>query len=192
MTETPEVKIARVLEQHRKALEAFSGETAAVIRIADAIWTAVAAGNKVLICGNGGSASDSQHFAAELVGRFKKERRGLPAIALTTDSSILTCVSNDYGYDRVFERQVEALGRPGDVLVAISTSGSSANVLKAAEKAKASGMSVIGFFGKSGGTVLPSCSLAFLAPGAETARIQEMHILAIHLICELVEDAASA
>ena len=113
----------------------------------------------------------------------------MPAIALTADTSVLTCIGNDYGYDRVFERQVEAHGRPGDVLVAISTSGSSPNVLKAAVKAREQGLTVIGFFGQKGGSVLEHCHLAFLAPAAETARIQEMHILAIHLVCELVEES---
>ncbi|MEK7722349.1 MAG: SIS domain-containing protein, partial [Elusimicrobiota bacterium] len=144
-----------------------------------------------LICGNGGSAADSQHIAGEFVGRFKKERRAIAAVALTTDTSILTCLGNDYGFDRVFERQVEALGRPGDLLLVISTSGSSPNVLKAAVKAGETGMRVIGFFGRNGGAILPHCDLAFLAPETDTPRVQEMHILAAHIICELVEDAVA-
>ncbi|MDP2866120.1 MAG: SIS domain-containing protein, partial [Elusimicrobiota bacterium] len=141
---------------------------------------------------NGGSAADSQHIAGEFVGRFKKERRAIAAVALTTDTSILTCLGNDYGFDRIFERQVEALGRPGDLLLAISTSGSSPNVLKAAVKAGEMGMQVVGFFGEKGGDILPHCGLAFLAPAADTPRVQEMHILAAHIICELVEDAVAA
>jgi D-sedoheptulose 7-phosphate isomerase len=184
-------KILTAIKNHQEAAAALAADPSALRKIAEAIAGALRSGGKVLVCGNGGSAADSQHFAAELVGRFKKERRGLAALALTTDTSILTSVGNDYGFDRVFERQVEALGRPGDVLVAVSTSGSSRNVLKAAAAAKASGLKVIGFFGKAGGAILPHCDLAFLAPAADTPRVQELHGLAIHIVCELVEDALS-
>jgi D-sedoheptulose 7-phosphate isomerase len=184
-----EDKIISAIKKHQEAVAALAADPSALKRIAGAVTDALRAGGKVLVCGNGGSAADSQHIAAELVGRFKKERRGMAAIALTTDTSILTSIGNDYGFDRLFERQVEGLGRPGDLLIAISTSGSSPNVLKAAEKAKASGLTVVGFFGKAGGTILKHCDHAFLAPETDTPRVQEMHILAAHIVCELVEDA---
>ena len=149
---------------------------------------ALKAGNKVLFCGNGGSAADAQHLAAELIGRFQKERRSLVSIALTTDTSILTAVANDYGYDEVFARQVEGLGRSGDVLIGISTSGNSANVVKAALKARDTGMHTIAFTGEGGGKLKDICDITFAVPSKVTARIQEMHIMVGHIICELVEE----
>ncbi|WP_295271235.1 D-sedoheptulose 7-phosphate isomerase [Veillonella sp.] len=149
---------------------------------------ALKAGNKVLFCGNGGSAADAQHLAAELIGRFQKERRSLASIALTTDTSILTAVANDYGYDEVFARQVEGLGRSGDVLIGISTSGNSANVVKAALKARDTGMHTIAFTGEGGGKLKDICDITFAVPSKVTARIQEMHIMVGHIICELVEE----
>lgn len=149
---------------------------------------ALKAGNKVLFCGNGGSAADAQHLAAELIGRFQKERRSLASIALTTDTSILTAVANDYGYDEVFARQVEGLGRFGDVLIGISTSGNSANVVKAALKARDTGMHTIAFTGEGGGKLKDICDITFAVPSKVTARIQEMHIMVGHIICELVEE----
>lgn len=156
--------------------------------IAERCKTALAAGNKVLFCGNGGSAADAQHLAAELIGRFQKERRSLASIALTTDTSILTAVANDYGYDEVFSRQVEGLGRAGDVLIGISTSGNSANVVKAALKARDTGMHTIAFTGEGGGKLQDICDITLAIPSKVTARIQEMHILVGHIICELVEE----
>lgn len=149
---------------------------------------ALKAGNKFLFCGNGGSAADAQHLAAELIGRFQKERRSLASIALTTDTSILTAVANDYGYDEVFARQVEGLGRSGDVLIGISTSGNSANVVKAALKARDTGMHTIAFTGEGGGKLKDICDITFAVPSKVTARIQEMHIMVGHIICELVEE----
>lgn len=149
---------------------------------------ALKAGNKVLFCGNGGSAADAQHLAAELIGRFQKERRSLASIALTTDTSILTAVANDYGYNEVFARQVEGLGRSGDVLIGISTSGNSANVVKAALKARDTGMHTIAFTGEGGGKLKDICDITFAVPSKVTARIQEMHIMVGHIICELVEE----
>jgi D-sedoheptulose 7-phosphate isomerase len=186
-----EDKIFSAISAHQAAAAALAADYSAVKAIAEAMSRTALAGGKILICGNGGSAADSQHIAGEFVGRFKKERRAIAAVALTTDTSILTCLGNDYGFDRVFERQVEALGRPGDLLLAISTSGSSPNVLKAAVKAKQTGLTVVGFFGQKGGSILPHCDLAFLAPATDTPRVQEMHILAAHIICELVEDAVA-
>lgn len=156
--------------------------------MAERCKTALAAGNKVLFCGNGGSAADAQHLAAELIGRFQKERRSLASVALTTDTSILTAVANDYGYDEVFARQVEGLGRAGDVLIGISTSGNSANVVKAALKARDTGMHTIAFTGEGGGKLKEICDITFAVPSKVTARIQEMHILVGHIICELVEE----
>ena len=144
-------------------------------------------GHKVLFCGNGGSAADSQHLAAEFVGRFQKERKGLPALALTVDTSILTAVANDYGYDTVFARQVQALGEPGDVLVAISTSGNSNNVLLAVKEAKAKGITCIGMTAEGGGKMADACDICLAVPAKETARVQEMHILMGHILCELVD-----
>jgi D-sedoheptulose 7-phosphate isomerase len=146
-------------------------------------------GNKLLVMGNGGSAADSQHFAAEIVGRFKMERRALPAVALSTDTSILTAIGNDYGFDSVFSRQVEALAAPGDVVVGISTSGNSPNVLKALNVAKARGCRTIGLLGKDGGSIRAACDLALVVPSDDTPRIQEGHITIIHIVCDLVEKA---
>lgn len=151
------------------------------------VENALAEGHKVLFCGNGGSAADSQHLAAEFVGRFQKERKGLPAIALTVDTSILTAVANDYGYDTVFARQVQALGEPGDVLVGISTSGNSQNVLLAIEEAKAMGITCIGMTAEGGGRMAAVCDICLAVPAKVTARAQEMHILMGHILCELVD-----
>lgn len=147
------------------------------------------AGKKVLLFGNGGSAADAQHIAAEFTGRFVKERRSLPAIALTTDTSALTAISNDYGYDRVFERQVEGLANEGDVLIGLSTSGNSPNVVKALIAGKASGCKTIGLSGRDGGEMNNCCDLNIVIPSNITANIQEMHILIGHIICSAVDDA---
>ena len=138
-------------------------------------------------CGNGGSASDSQHLAAELVGRFKKNRRALRSIALTTDSSVLTCVANDFSYEDVFARQVEALGRPGDVLICISTSGNSENILQALRVAKEMGLMTVVLLGKDGGFAKDLADKALVIPSDSTARIQEGHILVGHILCEVIE-----
>lgn len=146
-------------------------------------------GNTIFLCGNGGSAADSQHIAAELVGRFHIERRGLPAHSLTTDTSALTAIGNDYGYDRTFSRQIEALGRKGDLLIGISTSGSSANVLAAVEAAKGMGIGTVGFTGRKGGKLKGAAEVCFCAPSDETPRIQELHITVGHIACEIAEEA---
>nr|HPJ71622.1 SIS domain-containing protein [bacterium] len=148
-------------------------------------------GGKVLVCGNGGSAADSQHIAAELIGRFRRERRALPAVALTVDTSILTSLSNDYSFDRVFSRQVEALGSPGDVLLLISTSGNSANLSAAAAAAEAKGLKVIALLGRDGGALAGKAGVEIIVPAADTARIQESQQLVYHIICDLVEAAFS-
>lgn len=181
-----EEKIKTALDEHRKALDNFP--TKDVQKIAETIAAALKNGNKMLICGNGGSCSDSQHFAGEIVGRFQMERPGLPAIALTADSAVMTCLGNDYGYEMAFARQVQALGNKGDVFIGISTSGNSANVVKAAEAAKEKGLTVIVLTGTNDAKLHKICDLAFRSPSAVTAAIQEMHITAIHIICGIVEN----
>lgn len=187
-----EAQIRSAIERHISAAQALPAQWGLIGQIASAVAGAVRKGGKVLICGNGGSAADSQHIAAELVGRFKKERRAIAALALTTDTSVLTCLSNDYSFEKVFERQVEAHGRRGDVLIAISTSGSSPNVLNAVNKAREMGLTAIGLLGRDGGTVKSVCDLALVIKDTDTARVQEMHILAAHIICGLVEDSIAA
>jgi len=145
-------------------------------------------GGKILIFGNGGSAADAQHIAAELVGRYKTERRGLPAIALTTDTSALTSIGNDYGYEQVFRRQVEALANPGDVVIGISTGGSSSNVLNALKLANDIGCQTVGFSGRDGGKMNAVCNVNLVVPGEDTPRIQEMHIFIGHTLCHLIEN----
>lgn len=164
-------------------------EAAAIAHAAELVCSAVLAGKKVLLCGNGGSAADAQHIAAELVGRFVIERRPLAAIALTTDTSALTAIANDYGYEHVFSRQVEALGAEGDVLVAITTSGTSKNVLAAVAAARARGMKVVGLTGAKGAAFVAACDAGVAVPSAVTARIQECHITIGHLLCEVVDAA---
>jgi D-sedoheptulose 7-phosphate isomerase len=169
------------------AMEALAVPIAATV---DTMFAALANGNKILACGNGGSAADAQHFAAELIGRFERERPGLPALALTTDASVLTAVANDYAYDQVFAKQVRALGQPGDVLLAITTSGESANVLAAIEEAHEREMIVIALTGKGGGKVngtLADTDIHLCVPSERTARIQEVHLLAIHCLCDGID-----
>lgn len=157
-------------------------------RAASVMIRSLAKGGKILIFGNGGSAADSQHIAAELVGRFKKERRPIKAIALTTNSSIISAVANDYGYDMVFSRQVEALGEKGDVAVAISTSGNSKNVIEAVNIARRIGLVTIGFIGGDGGILKNNCDISIVVGSKDTARVQESHIMIGHIICELIEN----
>jgi len=158
-----------------------------IVDAAQIILDTYKAGGKVLLIGNGGSAADAQHITAELVGRFKLERKGLPAIALTTDTSILTALANDYGYDTVFSRQIEALAEEGDVLVALTTSGASPNILKAVEMAHSKGVVVIALAGKNSGKLKGMADLTIVVPSDNTARIQEAHITIGHIVCHLVE-----
>ncbi|MFO7962482.1 MAG: D-sedoheptulose 7-phosphate isomerase [Desulfobacterales bacterium] len=148
---------------------------------------ALKSGRKILICGNGGSAADAQHFAGEIVGRFTRERRAWPAMALTTDSSIVSALANDYGYETVFARQVEAHGCPGDVLIGISTSGNSENVIRALETAKAGGMKTISLSGAGGGALKETADIGIVVPAEKTARIQEAHIFILHCWAEMIE-----
>jgi len=167
-------------------------DVAAIARAAELLRDAVLAGGKLLLCGNGGSAADAQHIAAELVGRFVRDRRPLAAIALTTDTSTLTSIANDYGYEHVFARQVDALGAPGDVLVAITTSGTSKNVVAAVAAARARGMKVIGLTGGTGAAFVATCDVGLAVPSTVTARIQECHITIGHLLCEVIDEAIAA
>ena len=180
--------IRRQLSEHRAVIEMI--ELNMVEQIAEAVEllvTALASGRKLLVMGNGGSAADAQHFVAEIVGRFKLERAALPAISLTTDSSILTAIGNDYGFDAVFSRQVEAHAVSGDVVVGISTSGNSPNVIAALKKANELGCATISLLGRDGGAIRAVSRLSLVVPSHDTPRIQEGHITIIHIICDLVE-----
>jgi D-sedoheptulose 7-phosphate isomerase len=183
--------LAIVEESARLKREFFEAEADSVLAAGRLLVSALSSGKKVLVFGNGGSAADSQHFAAELVNRFRLDRQALAAIALTTDTSILTSIANDSDYESVFSRQVEALGAPGDVAVAISTSGGSPNVLKAVEVARVRGLGTLGLAGRDGGKLAKLADLCLTVPHRETARIQEVHGLLIHLFCELVDAALS-
>ena len=183
--------IVEYLARSRDVIEAAIGDpvfVATIAAIVDRIAAALSAGRKVLLAGNGGSAADAQHLAGELVSRFNYDRAPAAAIALTTDSSVLTAIGNDYGYDRVFERQVLGLGQPGDVLILISTSGRSPNILKAMAAGRANNMVVIGFTGESGGDMAKSCDHCLCAPSGSTPLIQQLHIIAGHIVCGLVEE----
>ncbi|HTX92039.1 MAG TPA: D-sedoheptulose 7-phosphate isomerase [Anaerolineales bacterium] len=177
------------LQIHARLMEQTVEQCAPVIdAIAGSLLDCFRQGNKVLLCGNGGSAADSQHMAAEFVNRFRIDRAALPAIALTVDTSILTAIGNDSSYEFTFSRQVEALGKPGDVLAAISTSGGSPNVLKALEVAHSRGLKTIGFTGEKGRqTMAPKCDLCLVVPSPDTPRVQEVHEFAWHVICGIVE-----
>lgn len=181
--------IADYLSRHREAIDSLATMTPVMARAAELLRTRLQDGSKILLCGNGGSAADAQHFAAELVGRFRRERRALPAVALTTDTSALTAIGNDYGFEQIFSRQVEALASKGDVLVGISTSGHSPNVLKAVRAARERGCATIGLLGRDGGNIAVEVDLALVVPAEATSHIQEAHIVIIHLLCELVERA---
>ncbi len=182
--------IIRSLQASAQTKQRAADEMAdAIEKAARLIIDALRAGGKVAFCGNGGSAADAQHIAGELVGRFRREREALAAIAFTADSSILTAVGNDYGFERIFERQVEGLLRSGDVLVAISTSGEAENVIRAAERARELGVRCIGMTGASGGRLADSVELCLRVPSDETPRIQETHITIGHILCDLIEAA---
>jgi phosphoheptose isomerase len=171
-------------EVHRRVRQ---GDLDPVVRAAGEIAAALGAGRKVLAFGNGGSAADAQHFAAELVGRFQRERRGMAAIALTADTTVVTSIANDCGFERVFARQIEALGRPGDVALAISTSGASANVMAGVVAAAAGGLRTIAMTGRYGGRLAAAAHVHVNVADASTARVQEVHITLLHAICEIVE-----
>ena len=175
------------LREHQRLFERLAGLAEPIREAGERLSAALAQGGKVLLCGNGGSAADSQHIAAELTGRFVRDRRPLAALALTTDTSALTCIANDYSFDEVFARQVAALGAPGDCLLGISTSGNSRNVIKAVEAARERGLQVIGLLGHDGGALRALCDLAVVVPSDSTARIQEAHAFIGHTLCGLIE-----
>ena len=175
------------VSEHLAVIKLLSAQRPLLEQIAEAMTAAINTGGKILWCGNGGSAADAQHLAAELVGRFRRERRGLPSIALTTNTSILTAIGNDYGYEHTFRRQVEALCVAGDVLVGISTSGNSRNVCLALESARNLGALTIAFTGEGGGTASDIAALTLRIPSQETPRIQEAHILCGHILCDWIE-----
>jgi len=182
--------IHAALDEHLKLLAWVREHGAASVEAAaGALVLALQGGGKVLLCGNGGSAADAQHLAAQLVGRYKAERRGLPAIALTTDTSALTAIANDYGYDRVFARQVEALAKPGDAVVGISTSGNSPSVVEALATAARLGCTTLALTGRDGGKLGRMADIHLNVPHDDTARVQEAHITLGHILCELVERA---
>lgn len=156
-------------------------------KIANMCVKTLKSNNKIILCGNGGSAADSQHLAAELVGRFRQDRKAIPAIALTTDTSIITSVANDYSFDSIFSRQIEAIGRPGDIVIVISTSGNSSNLIKVVETAKLIKIKSIGLLGKNGGTLKNMCDASIIIPGETSDRIQESHIMIGHIMCEIIE-----
>jgi D-sedoheptulose 7-phosphate isomerase len=188
MTPSAEQIIADIIAAHKTALTAFEQSSIPIVTaMAETIAAAIKAGGTLYLCGNGGSAADAQHVAGEFIGRFQFERRALPAVALSTDTSVLTCVANDYDYDSVFARQAEALVRPGDVLWAFSTSGSSSNVLKAVDVARSKEAKIIAFTGKKESKLEARANLCLCADAAATARSQEIHQLAYHMICDLVE-----
>lgn len=177
------------LEEHLDVFGRLPALSAVIQQAAGLMAASLSQGGKLMFCGNGGSAADSQHLAAELTGRFVKDRRPLAALALSTDTSALTCIGNDYSFDEVFSRQVTGLGRKGDCLLGISTSGHSRNVLRAAEAARAAGIHVIGLLGRDGGALRGLCDVAIVVPSATTARIQEAHIFIGHSLCALLEEA---
>lgn len=181
--------IYRNIDEHLHAIQLVRETLVGSIeQIAHLVSQSLVNGGTLFWCGNGGSAADSQHLAAELVGRFKEDRRPLRSIALTTDTSVLTCVANDYSYEEIFARQVEALGRPGDVLLAISTSGNSKNVLCALKAAKGLGLVTVALLGKAGGPCKDMADYGLVVPSQITSRIQEAHILIGHILCELIEE----
>lgn len=181
-------KISAIWNEHQQVAQSLPRLTADVSKAVDLIRTSLAKGGKLLIAGNGGSAADAQHIAAEFTGRFLRERKPLPAIALHANASALTAIGNDYGYEHVFARELAAHARPGDVLLAISTSGGSKNILRAIEEARRQRVAIIGLTGESGGPMRSACDLCLCVPSKSTARIQEMHITIGHAICELLEE----
>jgi D-sedoheptulose 7-phosphate isomerase len=177
------------LQEHLALFQSLGSTSPQIERAATLICGALKDGRKLMLCGNGGSAADSQHIAAEMAGRFINDRRPLAAVALSTDTSTMTCIANDYTFDEVFSRQVAGLGVRGDCLLAISTSGNSRNVIRAAQAARAAGIHAIGLLGKGGGSLREICDVSIIVPSQTTARIQEAHIFIGHTLCALVEEA---
>ncbi|AGA34339.1 Phosphoheptose isomerase 1 [Thioalkalivibrio nitratireducens DSM 14787] len=188
---TPETLSEVLRESARIKTQLADEQAGAILEVIEAVIAALARGNTVFFFGNGGSAADAQHLAAELIGRFTLERRPLPALALTTDTSILTSIGNDYGFDQIFLRQIQGLGRPGDVAVGLSTSGNSPNVLKAVEAARANGLITVAMTGEGGGRLADRAHFCLRVPATDTARIQESHITIGHLVCQGVDEAVA-
>lgn len=182
------MNILSIIDEHNAVMRDAAGLSPLLEEATSAMQTCLASGHKILVCGNGGSAASAQHFTAELVCRFRVDRRALPAIALTADSMALTAIANDYGYARVFARQVEAFGTPGDVLLAISTSGNSPNIIAAAETARSVGCKVVALTGSDGGALAPMADIALRAPSRVVARIQEVHDVWIHALAQALEE----
>ena len=176
-----------ILDEHLSIFNKLSSYKDQVYVLSDVIYNIFKQNGKLIICGNGGSAGDSQHIAAEFIGRFEVERGPLPAIALTTDSSVLTCLSNDYNFDQIFSRQIEAIGNSNDCLIAITTSGNSQNIINAIESSNKIGMTTIGILGSEGGKAINSCDYDITVESKKTARIQEVHIFILHAICGLID-----
>lgn len=189
---TANIKIEKYFKETLDVFRDFTegnGSFDNIERAAERIIDCIRGGGKILVFGNGGSAADSQHFAAEMVVRFKKERKAFPCIALTCDSSVLTANSNDYGFETIFSRQIEALGSKGDICLAISTSGNSPNVLMAAETALSKGLGVIALTGSDGGSLADIADISIFVTAGDTAKIQQVHITVIHVLCELIEES---
>jgi D-sedoheptulose 7-phosphate isomerase len=190
MPDSGEARVTAYFLESRQSLDAAIEDrelVAAILAIAGRLTDALRKGNKLLVAGNGGSAADAQHIAGEMLSRLNFDRSPLPAIALTTDTSVLTAIGNDYGFDKIFERQVRGLARPGDIFLAISTSGRSPNILQALQAAREIGVTTVGFTGNRDSAMVPLCDLCLRAPSAETPLIQQIHIIAAHSICGIVE-----
>ena len=181
-------RIIRIFNEHARLHKEFlKHNTEALAQVATVVLEAFRKGRTVFFFGNGGSAADAQHLAAEYVNRFRLNRRALPAIALTVDTSVITSIANDTGFERIFSRQIEALGRPDDVAIGLSTSGSSANVIAGIRQARQQGLVTVGFSGGEGGALVRECDYCVVVPAASTARIQELHLICGHVICDIVE-----
>ncbi len=183
-----ELNLSKSLSEHQLVFSDLISCKEKIFEMYEEVINTLESGKTILVCGNGGSAADSQHFASELSGRFKKDRIPLSAIALTTDSSALTCIGNDYGYEQVFSRQLDAIGKKGDLIILITTSGNSQNLVLAANKAKEKGIKTFGLLGKGGGKLLSEVENAVIVPSDSTARTQEAHIFILHYICELLDE----
>lgn len=183
--------VCAIIASHIELMRMLASQNNQIYHVGELLISALSSGNKIFLCGNGGSAADAQHIAAELVARFNCERRGLPAISLTTDTSIITAIGNDFGYNRIFSRQVESMARKDDILIGISTSGSSPNIVEAVKAAGKLGVNTIGLTGGTGGMLKTHCNEVVVVPSNVTARIQEAHILVGHIWCELIDEWAT-